>query len=665
METTAQEFMTALRNLGSYLVFACLALTAPQQALADPPQQAAADAYTNLAPSVVAWGGISSLTAVLDMVTAAGPQLGLPPADPASPKGSWWQQAETSAKAMGISNLSWLRRDQPIRFFLQDEGGPPAVAAGVVLLPMTSQAAVLQALAGAQVGAEGHAAIFIPTDTDLHLYLDFLPDQLAVTFETSRWQRAAPVASGPLGKAAVPGLFSAGISVANLAALRPKELQKLKDALRDPKGLPKSAQLGATQYSAVIKQIAEELDTFELVIGGDKTSLQVGFRVRGRPSTAMAKALQAGAGRSIEPLARLLPAKSYFAAASDVDPQPGLAQLPASFAILDTALKIPKRQKVGVQKQFTALAQGLTGQVALGLYPDGDSALGLLTLVGAKDPAVFRREAARFAGQLVLLLMDIEAQKTAAFKDKLVKNPEKAKLEALARKGLAKGTLKPLVDAIQPKAQQAGVNIAQVESNERGLACDALVISFDWAKLRGDSAKDLSMGPAVLGKGLTFAACSTDKFVVLAIGPSALDHARRVADNRPGGLGEQPGYRAALAQAVAQPSSLMLVDPLEALVTFQGMITDAGLRANWLDALAGALPLSASYGLIGSAGEYRLVLPFSLLAAMRKGFKLAAEPSAPMDSTDVTPEPLPEGGQEEPSDKKADDPRSKPKATLP
>ncbi len=661
METTAREFMKALRNLGSYLVLACLALTAPQPALADPPQQAAADAYTNLAPSVVAWGGISSLTAVLDMVTAAGPQLGLPPADPASPKGGWWQQAETSAKTMGISNLSWLRRDQPIRFFLQDEGGAPGVAAGVVLLPMTNQAAVLQALAGAQLGAEGHAAIFIPTDTDLHLYLDFLPDQLAVTFETSRWQRAAPVASGPLGKAAVPGLFSAGISVANLAALRPKELQKLKDALRDPKGLPKSAQLGATQYSAVIKQMAEELDTFELVIGGDKTSLQVGFRVRGRPNTAMAKALQAGAGRSIEPLARLLPAKSYFAAASDVDPQPGLAQLPTSLAVLDGALEIPKRQKAAVLKQLTALAQGLTGQAALGLYPDGDSAVGMLTLVGAKDPLSFRRDAARFAGQLALMLMDKEAQKHGGSKGKQAKDPEKAKLEALARKGLAKGSLKPLVDAIQPKAQQAGVNIAQVESNERGLACDALAISFDWAKLRGDSATDLAIGPAVLGKGLTLAACSTARFVVIAVGPTALDQARRVADDRPGGLSEQPGYRAALAHAVAQPSSLLILDPLEAFVTFQAAVQDAALRSKWLEALAGALPLSASYGLSGSAGEYRLVLPFSLMAALRKGFKVIAEGQATPDAEEPLPSPLPQG-PEESAGERGSAPPSKPDA---
>lgn len=657
METTARELMAVLRKLGYCLVFTCLALMAPLPALADPPAPPAAEAYTGLAPSVVAWGGISSLTALLDMVTAAGPQLGLPPADPASPKGGWWQQAETSAKTLGISNLSWLRRDQPIRFFLQDEGGPPGVAAGVVLLPMTNQAAVLQALAGAQLGAEGHAAIFIPTDTDLHLYLDFLPDQLAVTFETSRWQRAAPVASGPLGKAAMPGLFSVGISVANLAALRPKELQKLKEALRDPSRLPKSARAAATQYAELARQIAEELDTFELVIGGDKTSLQIGFRVRGRPNTAMAKALRAGEGRSVDELARLLPAKSYLAAVSHVDPQPGLAQLPASFAVLDGALEIPKRKKAGVQKQLTALAQGLTGQAAIGLYPDGDSALGMLTLVGAKDPLKFRQDAARFAGQLALLLMDKEAQKHGASKAKPAKDPEKAKLEALARKGLAKGTLKPLVDAIQPKAQQAGVNIAQVESNERGLACDALVIAFDWAKLRGDSAADLAMGPAVLGKGLTLAACSTARFVVIAIGPTALDHARRVADDRPGGLSEQPGYLAALAQAVAQPSSLMLLDPLEALVSFQALMTDPGLRGKWLEALTGALPLSASYGLTGSAGEYRLVLPFNLLAALRKGFKLAAEPSEPMEPEEVVPEPLPEGAQDQPQGKKGAAPR--------
>lgn len=627
----------------------CVVLFRPLPALAGPPALPSnTDASLALPPSVVAWGGFSSLNSLFEMMAAAGPQLGLTTAEDGPPGAKLWTQAEKAAKPMGITTLAWLRRDQPIRFFLQDEGGAPGIAAGVLLLPMTNQGDVLQAFGGAQLGAEGHAAVFSPPDMDLRLFLDFLPNQVAVTFETARWQRASAVAAGPLGNAPVPGLFSVGVGLANLVALRPKELQKLKDAVNDPQKLPKKLQAGSASYATAFKQIVEELDTFELVLGGDKDSLQLGFRVRGRPNTALYRSLHAGDGRSVAELARLLPGTSYLAGASHMDPQPALAQLSANFAMLDTALKLPKGQKAKLLAQFTALAQGLTGQTALALYPDGDAALGMLALVGAKEPLSFRLAAARLAGQVALLLMDQQAKKNAADKPKKAKDPEKAKLEAVARKGLAQGTLRPLIQAIQPKAEKAGVLIVQTESSAGGLACDAIAITIDWAKVDAASDAPSPIGPALLGKGLTLAACSTAQLAILAIGPGALDHARRVADNRPGGLAEQPGYRAALAHAVPQPSSLMLFDSTKALATFQTLLTDAAKRANWLEALAGALPMSASYGILATAGEYRLDLPLSFLAAARRAFKLVAEGDRDPEPAAVAPSPLPSGDGEAP-----------------
>ena len=530
-------------------------LACPGRAIAGPPSPLTnADANLTVPPSVVAWGGIASWNSLFDVVATAGPQLGLLSPEEGPPGVKLWAQAEEAAKGFGIVTLAWLRRDQPIRCFFQDEGGTPSPANLVILLPITSQAEVHAALTAARLGEDGHAAVVAAQDSPTALYIDFLPGHAALTFETTRWSRAAAIATGPVAAAPLPGLVSVGISAANLAALRPAELRRLREGIDHPKQLPKQLQASAGSYAATVKQLVEELDTFELVLGGDKESLQLGFRLRGRPGTALFRSLHAGDGRSVADLVRLLPGASYLAAVSHVDPAPALASAAANFAVLESAIQLPKRQKAALLSQYTALMRGLTGQLAMGLYPDGDAVLGGLAVVGAKEPLVFRLAAARFAGQLGLALMDSQAKSAAADRGKpgkrRAKDPAEAQVEAAARKGLAQGSLRPLIQALQPKAAQAGVALIQTESNVAGLACDAVGVSIDWAKLNQDSIAPNPMGPALLGKGLTLAACSTAQWVILAMGPNALAQARRVADGGAGGLADQPGYRAALAHAV-------------------------------------------------------------------------------------------------------------------
>lgn len=632
--------------------------------LAAPPAVASPAADPAVVPaSVAAWGGISSWNAVFDVVAAAGPQLGLLSPQQGAPGPAMWAKVEGAAKGIGITTLAWMRRDQPLRFFLQDEGGEPGVANLVVLLPMTDQAAVLAALPSAQLGIEGHAAVLAMAGSPAPIYLDFLPSQVALTFETSRWQRASAVATGPLATAPVPGLVAVGLSMANLLALGPKEMQKLRSVMDSSTKKFTELQAGASSYATAVKQLLEELDTFELVLGGDKERIQVGFRIRGRDGTALFKSLHAGDGRSAAEVARLLPGASYLAFASHVDPQPALAQAATNFELLQPALEVPKKQKAALLAQYTALIKGLTGEGAVALYPDGGAALGSLVVLGAKEPAAFRQASARFAGQVALLLMDKQDRKALAKgkksnasvkgkkSDASVKGKKgepgaagesaaglsKAQLEALARKGLARGTLEPLITALAPKAEAAGVRLAQTHSNADGLACDAIEITLDWAKLQRESADQTPMGQALLGKSLTLAACSTPRYVVFATGNTALAHARRVAANEPGGLADQPGYRAALAHAVPSPSSLFLADALLAFQTFQAFLADPELKAQWKEALGAALPMSFSMGAQASAAEYRLDLPLSFLAAMKRAFKLIAEGKAQPEAAAEVP----------------------------
>lgn len=625
------------------------AVAAAPRARAAAPAAVARAPSAGLPPSLVAWASIASVDAVMGLVRTAGPRLGMAPDEAAAAPERAWREAEANARGMGVTTLAWLRRDRPIRLLLQDDGGAPGLAAGVLLLPMTSQAAVLQALPGAELGAEGHAAAFSPSDTDVRLYLDFLPDQVAITFAPQRWQSAAAVASGAMGQGPVPGLVSVGVSVANLMLQRPKEMQQLKDNLAKPQGLLANAVRGATEPAATVQQFIDETDRVELVLGADGHGLQVAFRMRAVADTAMDKVLRAGEGRDVAALARLLPAESYLAAISDVDPRPSMAQVPAQFRMLQEALLIPARQRAALLAQFTTLAQGLTGQTALAMYRDGDSALGMLALIGAREPLSYRQTAARFVGQLALLALDRDARGRGTRKTAAPRDPDKARIEAAARKGLARGSLKPLVDAVAAQAAQAGVQLSLSDSDERGLTCDALAIAVDWGKLAAGGGAPLEAGPALLGKGLTLAACSAPQGLLLAVGPSALVQARRLADGGAGGLSEAPSYRAALARAVPQPASLLIFDPVRAFATFEAAVAEQALREAWQRALAGAAPLSASYGSSGGAGEYRVDLPFDLLGAMRRGFKViaegvaerAADPAAAPEA--VAPSPLPAG----------------------
>lgn len=633
-----------------------LVLTAPQRAWATPPQPAPAcpvgpsgpvapagpvapSGPVALPPSIVAWGGIASLDAVVRILRVAGERVGLSPAEMGPAAGDLWQQLESSAREQGLSGLGWLQRDQPVRWLVQDDGGQPDIGALVVLLPVTSQAAVLQALPRAELGAEGHAAAYSPPDADQRIYLDFLPGQLVVTFDPLRWRRAAPIASGPAGRFAVPGVVSVGVSVANLTALHPKEVQQLKAGMDEPQGVIGSALGGAAQSAGGIKQLIDELDSAEFSLGGDSEGLQLGLALRARPLTPTDKNLRAGQGRTVGALARLLPAQSYLAVLGNTDPEPGLAQMDSYLAALQAVLPLPKRQRAALLRQMTGLGQGLSGEVALALYPDDDCAFGGLALVGVKDPEAFRQGAAKLAGQLALVALDQQTKSGRGGKPKGPRDPELAKVEAAARKGLAKGSLTPLLQAVAPKAAEAGVVLTQSAIDEPGLKCDAIAVAFDWAKLQADSHEPVQLGPALLGKGLTLAACATRQHAVWAVGPTALRQARRVASGEPGGFAEQAGYRFALQRAVPQPSSLLIFEPARAFGGFQAALAEAELRAAWRQALHGAMPLSSSFGSADGGGAYRLDLPFALLAAAKRGFKLVAE-GAP-EEQEVVPAKLP------------------------
>ena len=627
--------------LRNWVVTLCVVVGLPAVAMAGPATGSiAAEPKLAVPASIAAWGGISSWNALFDVVAVVGSQLDLSLSQQGPPGPALWGKAEGVAKGLGISTLSWMRRDQPLRFFLQDEGGEPGIGNLVVLLPMTDQAAVLAALPGAQVGAEGHAALFSIGNGQMNVYVDFLPAQVALTFETGRWQRVSAIASGPLATAPPPGVFSLGLSMTNLLALRSKEVQKLKDLLDNPSKLPAQVQAGASSYTAAIKQMIDELDTFEVVLGGNKDSLQMAFRVRGRDGSALAKSLHAGDGRSAEEMAKFLPGASYFAVAGHADPAPAIAEAREKFAVLQAALEIPKKLRPALLAQYTALLKGLTGDVAMALYPDSGSALGSLLVLGAKDPKEFRQTTAQFAGQIALLLMDKKERGTAVKgKQPRPKGPKQPadglteeQLTVIARKSLARGTLEPFIAALAPKAEQAGLRISQTQTSADGMTCDAIEIGFDWAKLGKGSEGSVSMAVALLGKGLTLAACTTPRFVIFASGATAMAQARRVANNEAGGLTAQPSYRAAVARAVANPSSLILFDAVGALQTFQAALESAALKARWAEALGAALPMSVSTGTVASATEYRIDLPLSFLAAMKKAFKLVAEGDAAADA---------------------------------
>ena len=623
------------------LAFALLALAtlpaAPTQA-ALPPR-----AVTPPPPGdLVAWVTLSSFDAVLaiadDVATLTG-KGALKPSANAMP------MLTASATAFGLTDLTWLDRKKPIRAMLFDAPAGQREAGLVLAVPLTSPDK-LKAAAKDAPPSEHH---FLQLAAGTHLvYVDVVPGYALFALDGERFAKIRARVSAPGWIGALPGTLTVGVDVRSAERSFAEEFNavmgKIDGAMQDAASA-KAGDAGGdlvkqamSAYVAILRHLIGETDTAELYVDLRAGRLVLGYRVAALPGTSLEQMLTSGRGRRLEQVTGWVPRQSYLVALSNDDPAGKRAFLGQMIQLVGTFLGLNQPGALATVADYNALMDLSTGEGALALFPDGDAAVGFLSVSGYTDG----QRAAELGGRLLRqgagkLLDFVEAQDKAdaatgpaggatgkkagkgkaAAKSKTAAKGQTAPTPAqnegkqaamrIARQAVATGSLTPLLTLLQTVLPPT-VQVQQGAVHEPGLDCDTLTVTVDWTAFQMPEAK---LAQALIGNAYVGAVCVLPKALVVVTGPHAVAQARRIATGQSDGLQNEPSFKNALTAAPEQPSSLFYVRPAPLVNAVQAVVPpDVAPKLRDLAALPD-VPVWAVGLAVGSTLDARFSLPVS------------------------------------------------------
>ena len=427
---------------------------------------------------IAGWISVKSVNGLFDAVEAIGGKLGAIP-----PGGNLRTQmmgaATGNAAQAGIKDLEWLDKTRSIHLGVHDQakaadpaapaGTPPnpaEIASGIfAVLPITSKDAMLAAMTTAKkdAEAEGHAAMLVAPKGE-KVYIDFLDKHAVLTMvDKDRYAKVSAFAKRIAGVDA-PGLLYVGVSVDDLAKTRKAEIDnfvKLIEAMGNQaaakEGNPAVNAQVMGMYTKMLTTYVNDLSRIEVLLTGDINNLGFEVRATAKEGTKLAKQLGAAKGRTTLSMANLLPANSYLSFAASSDPVAAQEQMDEALVMLKEALKLDQAGYDTMARDMKDLAKLMDGNSALGLYPDGSAALGMLMVAGATDGEAAVKQGKRVIGNLLLhMLTMVRAENKAKGK---TESAEEVEAIAAVEQALKDGKLDPVLTKFGPKLEPAGVKL--------------------------------------------------------------------------------------------------------------------------------------------------------------------------------------------------------------
>lgn len=568
----------ARRALASTLAVATLA-AAPLALPVTDAYAAALPADVEIAAGedVVGWVALQSLQAVTQAVKAVGTRAKLLPPN-ADPDKMLKGALEGMAAQMGLAGTGFLATDAPIYAFFQDrnlpaDGGPQLVLGLVVMVPIVSKAALMQAAAGSPNLAEanGHDLALDP-GTGMPLYIDVVGSHAVVTVDPTRFSQVQPFVKKLQG-IDVPGMLYAGVSMEDLSRTRAPMIEaavaELEDQAQRATG-GTDADKTAAALAKTVRQWLKESARIEFIVRADTKAFGMEGRVTAKPGTELGKALDTTRGRMAAPMASLLPANSYFAFASSTDPSSYKERMDDAMALLKTVLKLSDSQVGEFSAKIAEWAGLQDGTVALGMYADKGAALAGTAVVGAADGTKAWESSRQLMAKILgLLLQKMEADGA------MTNNPFGPAL----KESIQQASPAPLVTQFGPMLAEKGVHVMMQSANQGGAACDSLMVRFDFAK--AGTGSDVQKIKALFGGQTGLTACTGPKRLAFAIGPSSVDRARAAATGKPAGLTGAASWKAA-GGSLAAASVAGIFHPALTLAAWKALLPedDAARFAN-------------------------------------------------------------------------------------
>ncbi len=583
---------------------------------------------------IVAWVSVQSLDGVFNAVDAIGAKVGATPPGGSS-KTMAYEQLTTLLASQGITGHEWLDKTKAIHVAFQDDvsadpakpaEGAQAIAGGAfVVLHVTDKAKATGAMAAAKKGpeAEGHELMLLITDKKL--YMDFVGNALVMTSDKDRFAKCKGFVER-LEKIEVPGMFYLGLSIEDLAKTRAKEVEAFLAAV-ETGTMPGSAGLAAANpllanqtaalamYSKMARQWVSDLQRVEMIVGADVNNTKFEVRMTAKDGSKLAKQLAAGKGRTPKDIANLLPSNSYLTFAASMDPAPSMENLDQMMPMLKDLLKLDAAAFDAFVADLKAGAKLQDGTSALAFYPDGAAAVGMLVIAGSVDgDSELKLTKKAISGLLtqVLAMQEVEAKKDPNHKE----DPQMA----IVKKAIAEAKIDPVLQAYGPVMKDAGVVLTSNTTKDGDLSCDVLDIAMDWVKLGQSGGEQAVMAKGVLGDKTAMALCTSKTKVTMAVGPGALENAKRAAQSKQTGLDAAPIYKASVEKLLGA-SWLMYINPGAALAAFKAVPGLPTIQADRAVVMAGQ-NRTKSYG-------FELDIPVDLIVAAKNAMNPAAPPAMP------------------------------------
>ncbi|MBI5610285.1 MAG: hypothetical protein HY902_15515, partial [Deltaproteobacteria bacterium] len=402
------------------------------------------------------------------------------------------------------------------------------------------------------------------------VYFDFIKDYTVITvMDKDRYGKVKGFAEN-LAKVEVPAVAYMGIAIDELVKSRKAEVDQFMAMIeaksQEGAGAGANPQLNSKamgMYMKMIRTWLTDATRFELLVGADPANMRVEFRMQARDGSKFAKQLTAGKGRTTAAIANLLPANSYFSVAASADPAASMEQMDESLLLLKEAFKMDQAAYDAMAADMKELAKLQDGNSAMGVYPDGPAALGMLAAVGATDGAAAMKVGKRvifgILGQVIKLAKEEQAAKGA-------KDEQGEKVMAAFEQSLKEGKLEPTITLINGIAADKGIKLTTNSTTEGDVACDVLDATLDYTKMPPDSAQ----AKALMGDKLALAICAGKAKLSFAFGPSALEKAKAAAMAKAGGLSDAPAYKAAVG--TKDGATVVYVNPGAALAAFKAIV---------------------------------------------------------------------------------------------
>ncbi len=518
------------------------------------------------------------------------------------------QGLEMVKGALGLTDISWLKTDAPIRAAVLDPKKYNG-AGQLLILPITDKAKVLAALpATAKKGADaqGHAAL-LEMQGD-KAYVDFIDGYAVVTENPKVFGDAQGFLAKGLQSFVPKGALELFADMKVVNRLYANDLKQGKEMLKNLYGQMLQGQMmpGAQQAVALeldmIFALVDSTDAVGMRLDATDSDLGWSFTVTPKAGTGLAKLVGKVNGQG-STLTAAAPKETWLGMTTNLD----MRDMESLKALQKTAvevyvemLKLDAAGKAELQGLMDNLWKQATGDATFAFTVEGNNPAAM-RYVGKVQSAETARELYAklfdFAVAKALAVAKAEASKGGG-----AVPPELAKLNSFA----------DVMALVQPMAAQMGVQISTSKGKKHGVLVDALTIDVDWTKtpIQQEEPETAKLLAKLLGNKIEFALGYAGDKLAMSFGAHARDDVVALAS------GTFPGGEPTLTAASKGSTMAMTVRVAPLLNALAAVVPEMASMAPTFSALPADEAFSFTVKGDGKQAVARLGLPLDLMAKL-------------------------------------------------